>query len=69
MHIMHNYSSYMQEILLQRIKDIEDELNELYNDLEASDYNQYGQHIATTSKILKKSEELAALKNGLDLVS
>lgn len=59
----------VQEILLKKITDLEEELEALYAEYENSDYIYYAKHVALANKILKKSEELASLKNGLDLAT
>lgn len=59
----------MQEILLKRITDLEEELEALYAEYDNSDYVYYAKHVALANKILKKSEELTSLKNGLELTA
>lgn len=58
----------MQDVLLKKIAELERELDDLYSDFEASDYTHYGKHVTLQAKILKKSEELTALKNGLSFI-
>lgn len=53
----------MQDVLLKRITELEQELAELYEEFEHSDSTYYAKHATLSNNILKKSEELMNLKN------
>lgn len=58
----------MQEVILNRIAEIENELKNLYDELDNLEYTHYGKHSLITKKIGILSEELKSLKNGLKLI-